>query len=535
MQQVVREAAAVSEYRLMLAQARCFLAYRYDRASRPEEARKAFEQALADYEHLTRAFPKDRNIRAKQAEALQLRADFLWDHGDLRGSRRDYLASVAIGASLLIELPDDLEVMDKHAASLNNLSILFGEAGEKEDRMRTLAESTALRQKLVEITPADHPRRDLFLSNLGSCYGNLGTGHLDAGDLDEAITWFREALAIQDKQVKKYPNSVEYLERVGISRLVLGQIEFRTGHLTTARRELEQARAHLERLNHVRPGDAVYRMHLATCLSSLADAENESAETALAANLARLAMSEAEEVLRANPKYHPASHGIARLLLREAEISWDTGKSESALANLDRAEAILRQLVASQPELPSYRSTLATTIRARVQMDSEIGRDHGAEVRLREATSLAESVLRDDPDEVLNLSSSAALYSDLGALLGPRKEAEAQSLFRRARELLQTASKRSPNDEEIRRTMVQALASHAGFLARLGRLQESLAALDIMRRTGPTLPVRHARRLLRTLAGHEFDPLREHCTFKLLMMDLAFPAEPFSKDTETNR
>jgi serine/threonine-protein kinase len=495
MEQVVREAPAVSEYRLMLAQTRCFLANRYERASRPEEARKAFEQTLADYEHLARAFPKDRNIRAKQAEVLQLRADFLWDHGDLRGSRRDYLASVAIGASLLIESPNDLELMDKHAASLNNLSILFGEAGEKEDRMRTLAESTSLRQKLVAITPADDPRRDLFLSNLGSCYGNLGTGHLDAGDLDEAITWFREALAIQDKQVKKFPNSVEYLERVGISRLVLGQIEFRTGHLTTARRELEQARAHLERLNHVRTGDAVYRMHLATCLGSLADAESESAETALAANLARLATSEAEEVLRVNPKYHPASHGIARHLLRDAEISWDTGKSDRALANLDRAEAILRQLVASQPELPSYRSALATTIRARVRMDSEIGRDHGAEVRLRDAKSLAESVLRDDPVEVLNLASTAALYSDLGALLGPRKEAEAQSLFGRARELLQTASKRSPNDEEIRRTMVQALASHAEFLARLGRLQESLAALDIIRRTGPTLPVRHARRL----------------------------------------
>jgi serine/threonine-protein kinase len=535
MEQVVREAPGVSEHRFMLARTRCFLANRYDKAGRPEEARKAFEQTLSDYEQLARAYPKDRDIRAKQAEALQLRADFLWDHGDLGGSRRDYLASVALGGALLIEFPDDLEIMDKHAASLNNLSILFGEAGEKEDRMRTLAESTVLRQKLLAIAPADHPRRELFLSNLGSCYGNLGSDHLEAGDLNEAITWTREALAIQDTQIKKFPNSVEYLERVGINHLVLGQLEFRTGHLTTARSELKQARAHLEHLNHVRPGDATYRMHLARCLGSLADVESESAEPALAANLARLAVSEAEEILRSNPKYHPAADGIAWHLLRGAEISWDIGKSDAALANLDRAEAILRQLVASQPELPSYRSDLATTIRAHVRMDSEIGRDHGAEVRLREATSLAESVLRDDPDRVLNLASTAALYSDLGALLGPRKEAEGQSLFSRARELLERASKRSPNDEEIRRTMVQALASHAEFLARLGRLQESLEALDVIRRTGPTPAVRQARRLFRTLAKHEFDPLREDRTFKLVMMDLAFPAEPFSNDNGAHR
>ena len=95
--------------------------------------------------------------------------------------------------------------MDKHASSLNNLSILFGEAGQREERMRTLAESTALRQQLVAATPADDPRRERFLSNLGSCYGNLGSGHLDDGDLDEAITWTRKALAIQDEPDQETP------------------------------------------------------------------------------------------------------------------------------------------------------------------------------------------------------------------------------------------------------------------------------------------------------------------------------------------
>ena len=105
LEQVVREVPGVPEYRFLLARTRCFLANRYDKASRPDDARKAFEQALADFELLAQANPRDRNYRAKQAEALQLRADFLWDHGDLAGSRRDYLASVAIGAALLREVP----------------------------------------------------------------------------------------------------------------------------------------------------------------------------------------------------------------------------------------------------------------------------------------------------------------------------------------------------------------------------------------------------------------------------------------------
>ena len=57
LEQAVREVPGVPEYRFLLARARCFLANRYDKASRPDDARKSFEQAISDYEHLARANP----------------------------------------------------------------------------------------------------------------------------------------------------------------------------------------------------------------------------------------------------------------------------------------------------------------------------------------------------------------------------------------------------------------------------------------------------------------------------------------------
>ncbi len=528
MAKVVREVPGVLEYRFMLARTRCFLANRYDKANRPDDARKSFEQAISEYEGLARANPLDHKYRAHLAEALQLRADFLWDHGDLDASRRDYLASVAIGAALIHEFPDDLEALDKHAASLNNLSILFGSAGKSAERTRTLTESTALRERLVAATPADDSNRERYLSNLGSCYGNLGTAFLDDGALDQAIAWTRKALAIQDEQIKKHPNSVDYLERVGTNHVVLGNLEFRTAHLTTARRELEQARVYLERLKHVRPGDAVFRAHLANCLGLLADVEFQSSSNALALDWARRAVSEAEDILRINPKYHPASSGLASYLLRDAEISSEVGESERALANLDRAEAILRQLITSYPEVSTHRFDLAATIGVHVRMESEIGRDAGAESRLREAVSLVESAIRDDPDQVSNLAIMAELDSELAAVLGRRNQtAEAQSLFNRALGLLEKARTRSPGDEGIRRAMDQTLASHAEFFGRLGSIGESLAALDLIRQDAPALTDRDRRRLYRRLADHAFDALRARPAFQLLLMDLRFPAQPF--------
>jgi tetratricopeptide (TPR) repeat protein len=511
--------------------------------------------------------------------------------------------------------------MDKHAASLNNLSILFAEAGQRERRMGTLAESTALRERLIAVTPADDPRRERFLSNLGSCYGNLGTGHLEDGALDEAVAWTRKALAIQDEQIKKRPNSVDYLERVGANHTVLGQLEYRTGHLATARTEVELARAYLERLVHVQPGDVAYRMHLVECLGLLADVEIWSGETTPALGLARRAVSEAEGMLRINPKYHPASQGLADQLLRDAEISWDIGESDRALANLDRAEAILRRLVASYPELTNYRCDLATTLRVHVRMDSEIGRDRDDEPRLREAMALTESALRDDPDLVMNLPYTAALYSDLANTIGRRDQpAEARILYARALDRLDQARKRSPRDARIRRMLARTLAARAEFLGRFGQLRESLddwnramalaadtdvlefrlgratslarssdyrsAVADVMAadrsiddranlRIGSALShaalseairrdrsltrdvraecvasqltaafeqigqskrspaYRDPRRLYHRLSDHDFDPLREQRSFQLLMLDLAFPVQPFAHGTTT--
>ena len=165
-----------------------------------------------------------------------------------------------------------------------------------------------MRERLVAATPADDPRRERFLSNLGSCYGNLGTAHLDDGALDESIVWTRKALAIQDEQIKTHPNSVDYLERVGVNHEVLGELELRSGHLTAARAELEQARAYLERLTQVRPGDAVFRMHLVACLGTLSDVEVASSAITLALDVCA---TRCERSRGHSPEEPQVSSGIA--------------------------------------------------------------------------------------------------------------------------------------------------------------------------------------------------------------------------------
>ena len=246
-----------------------------------------------------------------------------------------------------------------------------------------------------------------------------------------------------------------------------------------ARTELEEGRAYFERLLHVRPGDAVCRIHLADCLGQLADVEVETGATAPALDLTRRGMSEAEAILRLNPKYQPASQNLTTHLSRDAELCRELGETDRALADMNRAEAILRELAASHTEGRYGRLNLATVLRIRVRIDSELGRDRDGEPRLREATALAESALGDDPDLVMKAPDTALLDGDLAATLGRRgRPDEARALFAGALDRLDRARALSPRDAQVRRTLARTLAARADLLRRLGQLRGSLDDWD---------------------------------------------------------
>ena len=115
-ERVVRDRPDSPEYRFLLARTRCFLANRYDKASRPGMPRTSFDQALADFERLVaRAIPPTARIAPTRRRRSSSAPTSSGTMAICDGSRRDYIASIAIGAALVDQFPDDLEILDKHA------------------------------------------------------------------------------------------------------------------------------------------------------------------------------------------------------------------------------------------------------------------------------------------------------------------------------------------------------------------------------------------------------------------------------------
>jgi len=91
---------------------------------------------------------------------------------------------------------------------------------------------------------------------------------------------------------------------------------------------------------------------------------------------------------------------------------------------------------------------------------------------------------------------------------------------------------------DLRMTSALAHAALSGAIRRdqsltpdaraLGVATQLAAALGQIGQARRAPAYRDARRLYRRLGDHDFEPLREQPAFRILLMDLAFPAQPFA-------
>ena len=164
---------------------------------------------------------------------------------------------------------------------------------------------------------------------------------------------------------------------------------------------------------------------------------------------------------------------MSRTLARRAGLLGRQGRVKEALADWDRA--------------------LALATGARI-----------LEIRLGRAAALARS-------------------GDHGAALKSVADAE-RGIPNRAKFAIQSARVHAQVAEAISRDSALA-ASDRGT----GVAAQCEAALKLIKLAARAPAYRDSRRLIRTLADHDFDPLRGYRPFELLLMDLAFPAQAFAR------
>jgi serine/threonine-protein kinase len=477
LQKLADENPAVTGFRSRLAASRVNLGGLLSGTGHPTEAEGEYRQALALFQKLADDHPTVTQFRSGLATShMNLGVLLLATDQPARGEA-EFRRAVAHLQKLADENPAVTEFRNSLAMSHGNLGILLSSTGRPLEAETEHRRTLAIRQKLADENPAVTE----FRHHLAGSHNDLGDVLTKTGRLAAAEAEFRQAAAILQRLAEDHTAVTLSRSRLANSRNNLGIVLTEMGRLTAAEVEFRRAAAILQRLVEDHPAVTEFRVFLANSHEGLGGVLSQTGRPAAAAGAYRQALAIRQKLAEDNPQI-PGNHdAVASGHTYLADVLRGRGRSAEAIGDYDRATAIRQRLVQENPTVADYRSGLAHTLRRRGLARGASGDATGAVADVRQALGLYEALPTRSGEQWYETACCRAVLAGLAGVAGSGiTMAEGESEAEAAMGLLH-----------------KALA--IGY--------RNLAAM-------------------RTEAG--LDPLRARPDFPLLLMDLAFPAEPFA-------
>jgi serine/threonine-protein kinase len=511
-------------------------------SGRADEALRVQRRGLTLRETLARAFPGGARYQNELARSHLRIGTLMSEAGRYDEAMAQFQQALAINDGLLrrgdlsVEFPSDLARRFESVASFRNdlvqsyLSVSYMQAGlgHDEEALRSRQRAVEIAERVAREHPADTEGR--FLLAIG--YGDLGVMLTLLRGPAEGLRAFDQGRAILEQLVAENPAVTDYqkylaetcmniaqrLEELGRSAEALGQFDkgdailedaaaanptftwlrfalavnrrraggllFKVGRRDEALRRVESARALLERLVVEDPAVLDFRSQLAAARHDLGTWRSLVGQRVVALGDLEAARAFREELVAANPKYPYLRVELANSYTELGRLKRVLGRAEEAAAAYEQARAIQEELVRSHRGITFYRDNLAYIYRGLGRLQAQTGRVAEARRSFAAARAIDEERADTLPLSRYNLACDLALTIPL---IGRDAGASIQA----------AAAERRRIADEAMRALRLSLA--AGYPAAVPRDDPDL------------------------------DPLRQRPDFQLLMMDGAFPADPFAR------
>ena len=415
------------------------------------------------------------------------------------------------------------------SATITRVAILLAATGKPSDAEAEFREALALDQKLAD----DNPAVTQFRSDLAISHNNLGSMLWGRGESSEGEAEYRKALAIRQTLADDYPAVTGLRHDMAQSRVNLGMLHWGTGKASEAEAEYRAALALLQKLASDNPAVTEVRSLLAFSHSRLGVLLENTGKSSEAQAEYRRALAIRQKMAdnnRAIPRFQSEladSLGAIGLQLAQA------GRTDEAIDYYSREEAIWQKLAVSSSATPDDRDCLANCQTNKADALRRSGRLDEALAACERALAVREPLVEAQPDaQGYSQSYRAGLgntYLRLGQVHCEMKNLPgAAAAWKRA-----LARYGGIKSLENVNTFLMA-SCHAGLTGLAGRpglgvpaaevADHAEKAMALLRQAG-TMGFRNPN-AYRTESA--LDPLRNRSDFQAMMMDLAFPTQPFA-------
>jgi tetratricopeptide (TPR) repeat protein len=354
------------------------------------------------------------------------------------------------------------------------LQALLGREGES---LHSFERALAIVVPLARANPSDSQTRRL----LGMALIGYGSVQDRVNQPAAALRSFREALPVLEAQIRDQPGIVRWQMDLADAYQGLGKTLESTGQVGQALDSLQKALTLTRALVRDHPTVIMYQWRLAANLSHVGQVLDQVGQPAAAL----LSHQEGLAIWDTQLRHRSSDPGFQAE--RADTINWiagvqnKLGRTAEAIQSYEQARGVIQKLVRDHPQVIRYRQALDIGDTGLAGLYRKVGRRTEALDLLDEAQKLLESLPRTWPTYYYHLACCLALR------IPPT-----------------TASRTSREVEESRRYGDQAMTS----------LRRSVAGgfktFEIYRSTP------------------DLEPLRDREDFQALLMDLAFPTDPFA-------
>jgi eukaryotic-like serine/threonine-protein kinase len=448
--------------------------------------RQLLERVLVYYKTFLARQAKNTDLRYEMASTY-LRIGAIYR---LIGSSSEainaYREALGLLEALVRGAPENRTFRYELATNLNDLGLIQSEIGAAEEAMLCYEHSRGLYEDLVAADPRESYRQDL-----ANTLYNLGNLDYQSERLEAALDLHRRAKAIRERLVTEFPRNPDHRNELANSFTALGAIRFNGGHFA-------------EGLANDRQADELYKA-----------------------------------LVRDYPDVGDYAHRRGMILANLGLLEWREGKLDDAMRSVREAVVILGRLASRNPLVAAYQAALAGAN----NMLSDLLRATGGLDQSREPAEKALTILQrlvaDYPDVLDYRVHLSKAHNNIGRIrMAEGRPMEALAAFQRAAENLESLSQRFPNDHynlacNLALCIPLVGAGKPELTAEDRALRDTLAerAMAAFRLsvTGGYGQLRHIRE------DRDLDSLRKREDFQLMILDLAFPVDPFQRQLPRTR
>jgi tetratricopeptide (TPR) repeat protein len=478
------------------------------------DAMTVIRQARADREALA-AVPEDADdTRRVLASTLGYLAFRLHSMGMSSEAEAEYRKALATQQKLAESHPADLAFDVSLATGHTNFGLLLRGTGKPAEAEAELRAALAMCQKLAD----DYPAVTDFRRSLARGHTNLGCVLFEEmGRPAEAEPELRASLAILQKLADDQPSVREFRRSLADIHIYLASSLRATGKPVEAEAELRVALAIFQKLADDHPADRAFRDSLAAGHKFLGFLLRDTGRPAEAEAELRVALALAEGMPLADTHNH-----LGWTLLK-------LGRRSEAEAELHNALAIAQKLTKDNPGMLYFRDAAANLENNLSVMLRLLGRPADALDRAERPVAVRQALVAENPEKPAYRAGLAENCLNRGlarrALGDP---AGAAADVRRAEALYDALPSRSSDDWFF------FACAHAALADLAGRAGAGVSAVEGEEQAARAMGFLHKAVAMgyRSLDAYRnydaLDPLRDRPDFRLLLMDLAMPTEPFA-------